>query len=134
MSEDLTRNLPSSFEERVLAGLTTIRQEQATQFAALRQEQATQLAALSQEQAAQREMIGHLNDRFNSLDVRLTSLEEKVDARLRETRPIWEGVLARLTGLETEMKTLNRHFKSLINDMFKLRSLVEELEDNQPTA
>lgn len=71
---------------------------------------------------------------LSTMNTRLTSLEEKVDARLRETRPIWEGVQAQLTRLETEMKTLNRHFKSLINDMFKLRSLVEELEDNQPTA
>ena len=123
MNEDLTRNLPPPFEERVLAELAAIRQEQATQFAALRQEQ-----------AEQREMIGQLNNRFNSLDVRLTSLEDKVDARLRETQPIWEGVLARLTGLETEMKTLNRQFKSLINDMFKLRVRVEELEDNQLTT
>ncbi|MDQ3133960.1 MAG: hypothetical protein M3Q76_04020 [Acidobacteriota bacterium] len=68
------------------------------------------------------------------MNTRLKSLEDKVDERLRETRPIWEGVLARLTGLETEMKTLNRQFKSLINDTFKLRVRVEELEDTQPSA
>lgn len=123
MSEDLTSNLPLSFEERVLAELAAIKQEQATQFAAIRQEQ-----------AEQREMIGHLNIRFNSLDARLTSLEEKVDARLRETQPIWEGVQARLTGIESELVTFNRQFKTLIMDSFKLRVRGEQLEDNQPAA
>ncbi len=132
MSEDLTRNLPSSFEERVLAGLTTIRQEQATQFAALRQEQATQLAALSQEQAAQREMIGHLNDRFNSLDVRLTSLEEKVDARLRETRPIWEGMKAQLDRVESKLDVFATDTSALLletrTDLSQVTKRVSQLE------
>jgi hypothetical protein len=34
--------------------------------------------------------------RFDALDARLASLEEGVDARLHETRPIWEAVLSRL--------------------------------------
>ncbi len=110
MDEDPTRNLPQSFEERVLAELTAIRQEQ----------------------AAQREMIGHLNDRLNSLDARLTSLEEKVDTRLRETRPIWEGVLDRLTKIESELNSLNRQLRSMMADLFQVR--VEKLEDSQPSV
>ncbi len=96
MSEDLTKNLPGSFEERVLAELAAIRQENA-----------------------------HLN-------VRLTSLEDKVDARLHETRPIWEGVLQRLTEIETGLNTLNRHFKTMIKEEFDLRSRVDKLEDSLP--
>jgi len=78
--------------------------------------------------------LGAMRGELSTMNTRLKSLEDKVDERLRETRPIWEGVLARLTGLETEMKTLNRQFKSLINDTFKLRVRVEELEDTQPSA
>ena len=44
------------------------------------------------------------NNRFDGLDGRLTSLENKVDARLRETRPIWEGVQERLTEIEASLK------------------------------
>ena len=33
-----------------------------------------------------------LGTRLDALDGRLTTLEEKVDSRLRETRPIWEAV------------------------------------------
>jgi predicted nuclease with TOPRIM domain len=116
MSEDLTRKMPDSFEERVLA-----------EFAAMRQE----FAAARQESAQQREMIQHLHARLNSLEARLIALEDKVDARLRETRPIWEGVQQRLTGIEKEMATLNRQFRSLIRESFDVRSRVEKLEDEQ---
>ena len=91
MSEDLTRNLPSSFEERVLSELAAI-------------------------------------------NARLISLEEKVDLRLRETRPIWEGVQNQLKGIEKQLDDLNRQFGTLIKDSFNLRVRVEKLEDNQPTA
>jgi chromosome segregation ATPase len=42
--------------------------------------------------------------RFDAMDARLTALEEMVDRRLQETRPIWEQVLARVEALETEVK------------------------------
>lgn len=86
MSDDPTRNLPTSFEERVLA-------------------------------------------EFAQLNKRLSALEDKVDARLRETRPIWEGVQQRLTGVERELTTLNRQFRTLIRDSIDVRSRVEKLED-----
>src|SRR3954471_20840540 len=106
MSEDLTRNLPStSFEERVLNELAAIRQE-----------------------------VSQQSVRLTSLEERMVSLENKVDARLRETRPIWEGVQQRLTEIKAQLKEFNRQMKTLITDSFKLRARVEELEDNQPTT
>jgi predicted nuclease with TOPRIM domain len=119
MSEDLTRNLPDSFQERVLAGFEAMR---------------TDFTAVKQELAEQREMLTQVHARVLSLDTRLTSLEEKVDARLRETRPVWEGVLGRLTGIESGLSTLNRQFKTMIHEAFDLRSRVEKLEDDQQTA
>ena len=44
-----------------------------------------------------------LNDRLTNLEGRIDTLEEKVDARLRETRPIWEAVLSRLDLIESKM-------------------------------
>lgn len=73
-----------------------------------------------------------LEDRVLSVDTRLTSLEDKVDARLRETRPIWEGVQQRLTEIEKGISTLNRQFKTMISEAFDLRSRVDKLEDSQP--
>ena len=74
------------------------------------------------------------SNRFDLLETRLTSLEDKVDARLRETRPIWEGVQTQLKGIEKQLDDLNRQFKTLIQDSFNLRVRVEKLEENQPTA
>lgn len=107
MSEDPTKDLHNnlSFEERVLAELAAIRQE-----------------------------ISQQNVRLTSLEERMISLEEKVDARLRETRPIWEGVQQRLTEIESALNEFNRQLKTLITDSFKLRVRVEKLEDNQPAA
>ena len=96
MSEDTTRNLPSSFEERVLSELAAI------------------------------------NSRMGSLETRLTSLEDKVDARLRETRPMWEAVQAQLKEIDKRLDTLNRQFKTVLQDSYDLRIRVEKLEDSQP--
>jgi hypothetical protein len=58
--------------------------------------------------------------RFDSLDGRLTKLEEKVDARLRETRPIWEAMQARLESVENEVKEINRGVKILHKDVLQV--------------
>jgi hypothetical protein len=73
--------------------------------------------------------------RFDALGGRLTALEEKVDMRLQETRPIWEGVPARLDVIEKEVKDIGRGMELLHKDFFKarrnqgeLRERVEKLE------
>ena len=112
MSEDTTQGLPPRpFEERVLAELSAMRQE---------------LTTVKQE--------------LTTVNSRMSALEEKVDTRLRETRPIWEGVLARLTaieselprlgGIESELARMNRQFRSFIADIFQLRARVEKLEED----
>lgn len=54
---------------------------------------------------------------IGSLDARLTSLEEKVDRRLQETRPIWEQVLVRLDGVESKVQTLEGEVTGLREEM-----------------
>ena len=74
--------------------------------------------------------------RFDSTDARLTALEEKVDRRLQETRPIWEGVLAelkevnrRLTTVENEQKDFRRLLQSSVSNMWRVQEdVVERLE------
>ncbi len=55
---------------------------------------------------------------------RLTALEEKVDRRLQETRPIWEGVQAELKELKNDYKDFRRLFHSTF------ASLVRGQEDS----
>ncbi len=119
MSEDRTQEFPQdSIGERILAELTAVRQELGATN--------SRLSKLEDRFDTFERRLDTLETRFNAFDSRLSSvesrlgaLEEKVDARLRETRPIWEGIQARLTGIETELKTLNRQFRSMMADMFQ---------------
>ena len=102
MSEDLTQNLPPRpFEERVMA-----------EFAALNVR------------------FDSLEGGVTSLEGRMATLEEVVDARLHDTRPMWESVQGRLTGVEKELNTLNRHFKSFAAEFLLVRNRVEHLEND----
>jgi hypothetical protein len=60
--------------------------------------------------------------RFDKLDARLTALEETVDARLHETRPIWEGVLS-------EIKSLNRQMRVSHEDVLRVRADQEDVRE-----
>jgi chromosome segregation ATPase len=76
-----------------------------------------------------------LDRRMGNFESHLTSLEEKVDARLRETRPIWEAMQARLENIEGEVKSINRRLRVLHDDILitkegqvELRERIEKLE------
>jgi predicted nuclease with TOPRIM domain len=59
-----------------------------------------------------------MDSRFDLMDTRLTALEDKVDRRLQETRPIWEQVLTRLTAVEEQ---LTKGLKRVEDEVFMLR-------------
>ncbi len=74
--------------------------------------------------------------RFDSVDKRLVTLEEKVDRRLLETRPIWESVLeqlkevnVRLTRVEYENKDFRRMFRAAFSDISRIQGDLEERLD-----
>jgi chromosome segregation ATPase len=152
MSEDLTQNLPTSFQERVLAEFATIRQEFAnlnTRLTSVENRMISledrltsvedrltsvenRLTSVENRLTSVENRLTSVEDRVLSIDTRLNSLEHTVDARLRETRPIWEGVQQRLTEIEKGVNTLARHFKTMVTEEFDLRARVEKLEDSQP--
>lgn len=91
MSDDLTKNL-------------AISDEKLDQILGLVQGLQTQLDAV--------------NKRLDHIEVRQTDLDAKVDARLHETRPIWELVLTRLTSIEERQQSMDRRIR-WIYDEFK---------------
>ena len=101
MSEDFTKELlgASLFEKRVLAELAALRGEVA-EFRGDVAEMRAQQSAMARNIAA--------------LDHRLTSLEEKVDNRLKETRPIWESVRG-------QIEKLDEKFNLFIRDLYDIR-------------
>ena len=62
--------------------------------------------------------LGQILARFDSLETRLTTLEDKVERRLQDTRPIWEQVLARLATVEEK---LTKSLKKVEDEVFLLR-------------
>jgi len=81
--------------------------------------------------------------RFDLMDARLTALEDKVESRLHDTRPIWEQVLNRLTKveerltkveerlgkLEDEFFWFGRNFRNWTRELSKLQDKYEDLEE-----
>ena len=95
MSEETTRNMNDgrSFEERVM-----------TRFDAL--------------DAGMRDMRTSMQD----MNTRLTALEERVDQRLKETRPIWEQVLVRLDGMEARFDKFDARLARVERNVHYLKS------------
>lgn len=114
MSDNPTRETPDSrsFEERVFARFDSL-------------------------DARIDRFESRIEGKVNALDGRLTALEEKVDARLRETRPIWEAVLTRLTSVEervgnveTEVRQVRRTMRALHEDILRTRSEQAGMDDD----
>jgi predicted nucleic acid-binding Zn-ribbon protein len=138
MSEDFTKELrgATAFEKRVLAEFASLRGEIGEVrggFAELRSE----VAELRSEVAEIRIQQTAMAKNIAVLDQRLTSLEERVDVRLKETRPIWEAVRAQIEKLDekfncsfaiftkfawTSQATVND--STFLNVAFLLKSLV----------
>ena len=59
---------------------------------------------------------------LTSIDNRLTTLEERVDRRLQETRPIWEAVQAQL-------KQMNKKLDVVILDIYDMKTEIKTLDD-----
>ena len=53
--------------------------------------------------------------RFDAIDARLTALEEKVEARLYDTRPLWESV-------QIELRRINAKLDQVVTDLFETRA------------
>ena len=87
--------------------------------------------------------LGRILTRLDSIDSRLTNLEEKVEARFVETKPIWERALkeimetraevgkveTRLGRIENEIKDMRRMFRSTFADMARVQEDLEERID-----
>lgn len=125
MNEEPTKDLATrAFQKRVLDEFAAVRAEQAVvrnELSAIRAEQSamrnditeirTEIVEIRTQQAVMAKNIG-------ALDHRLTSLEERVDARLKETRPIWEAV-------QEQLQKLNDKFDILLHEFYDARAEIK---------
>jgi chromosome segregation ATPase len=98
MSEDITQNLPNDNMMLILSRFDSIDSR-----------------------------LDRIDSRLDGLDSRLTTLEDKVDKRLMETRPIWERALAEIAETRAEMSEGFEKLRAEMNEGFgKLRTDMED--------
>jgi BMFP domain-containing protein YqiC len=73
--------------------------------------------------AAIRAMDAKLDAKVDSLDARLTSVEEIILARLNDTRPFEQQLMARLNKMEDDLSK----FREETNDHFRKMRKIQEL-------
>lgn len=134
MSEDPTRRMPDqlSFEERVLSELAEIRAEQSAtrgDIAMLDR----RLTAVENRLASVENRLTSMDNRLTNVENRLATLEDKVDARLRETRPIWENVQSRLITIEGKLEDIHLQFVEVVKDSYAMPGRIGRLEEHQRT-
>jgi hypothetical protein len=78
--------------------------------------------------------LTNLNRRLDGLEVRLTSLEEKVEARLHDTRPIWEAVLSRLDSIDARLERVDDKFDAVASELLDVRTDIRTLKRRPPAA
>jgi predicted nuclease with TOPRIM domain len=91
--------------------------EDLTNTLSLQSSQIAQLLSLAQETKSQ----------LNGVDQRLTALEQKVEARLYDTRPIWERVSGEIDRLRIGQEELRAGQEELRAGQQELRAGQEEL-------
>lgn len=66
------------------------------------------------------------------IEEQVSALDQKVDQRLHETRPIWEGVLAELRDFraqtETEIQGMRHRIETFVVELFEVRVRQRDLE------
>lgn len=79
------------------------------------------------------ERLDRLEAHQTEQDKRLTNLEAKVEARLYDTRPIWEQVLSRLTALGERLQQMDERQQRMEEKQEsmdrRLRWLYDEFKD-----
>ena len=122
MSQDLTKRFEGGtpFEKRVIAEFAALRAENMEirgEITGIRGEIIGirgEITGIRGEITEIRVQQAAMARNIASLDQRLTSLEEKVDTRLKETRPIWEAVKA-------QIEKLDEKFTLFIRDLYDIR-------------
>ena len=96
MSEDLTKKLPKSDRDAILEAIRNL-------------------------ESYVRSSIDNLVTWVGSINSRLSALDQKVEQRLYDTRPIWHKVVADVGQLQSGQDTLNSQVLKLTNSVQDIR-------------
>jgi chromosome segregation ATPase len=73
-------------------------------------------------------ILRSIDGRLTSVETRLVALEDKVDRRLQETRPIWEQVLVRLTNVEERLTNVEQELVGVKQGLDKVEARLGKVE------
>ena len=128
MSEDLTQNFPKGDLKLILSRLDSIGIHLNSMDA--------RLGSMDARFNSIEVCLEKIEMRLDAMDARLTAHEERVERRLLETRPIWEGVLEqlkeaneRLNRVENESKDFRRMFRAAFSDLSRVQEDFDERLD-----
>jgi peptidoglycan hydrolase CwlO-like protein len=76
----------------------------------------------------QQTQLDAVNTRLDHIEERQKELEVKVDARLHETRPIWELVLSRLTTIEARLTTIEARLTTIEERQQQMEQRLESMD------
>ena len=108
MNDEPTKDLATrAFQKRVLDEFAAVRRE----IAVIRTEQVAMQSDFAEILRQQTAMANNVA----AIDQRLTTLEERVDERLKETRPIWEAV-------QEQIQRLVEKFDIVLHELYDVRS------------
>jgi hypothetical protein len=99
MSEDLTKKLPPRETDRILTAITNL-------------------------DINVRSSFDNLVSWISSIDARLHKLEEKVEQRLYDTRPMWHKVVADIAELQTHIAGLHAGQEALHSELRALNIIL----------
>ena len=132
MDEDPTKDLGTrAFQKRVLDELAAMRGE----IGEIRADQSVMRREITEiriDIAELRTQQNAMAKNIAALDQRLTSLEGRVETRLKETRPIWEAVQEQLQRLGEKFDGVLLEFWELRNELKIHGRRIGKLEQQAP--
>src|SRR5215471_13740978 len=119
-SGDTTKDLPNSQLARILDEISGVRSD---------------VAQLRGEVTELRGEVTELRGEVTELREEVKALDQKVDSRLKETRPIWESALAQLKELRDDMdkgfRDIGYKMDVLARDVLQVRADQRDLRTDQ---
>jgi chromosome segregation ATPase len=127
-SDNLTTQLPDDKLDRLIVLARSLEQKVEDGFSLLEQ----RVEKLEEQGDRLEQKVSRLEQKIDVIDGRLSSLEATVDNRLKETRPVWEAIEARLEAVEINLdrvQAVAHELRSDFRDWCKgMNARIENLE------
>src|SRR6266481_1448003 len=74
-------------------------------------------------------LLQQILSKLEAIDLRLQAVEERLERRSFDTKPIWEKALVEIVEVKNTVRTIERKFDVLGKDMIDLRAKHLDIEE-----